>query len=59
LKVFVPLGAFLFVAGAAKFAYDIPRAKISQTAVLGLIGALIIWAVGLLADQNTRFAKRR
>jgi glycosyltransferase involved in cell wall biosynthesis len=59
LKVFVPLGAFLFVAGAAKFAYDIPHAKISQTAVLGLIGALIIWAVGLLADQNTRFAKRR
>lgn len=59
LKVFIPLGALLFVAGTAKFAYDITRDNLSESAVLGLIGALIIWAVGLLADQNTRFAKRR
>ncbi len=59
LKVFIPLGALLAAAGIAKLGYDITRNNLSESAVLGLIGALVVWAVGLLADQNTRFAGRR
>ena len=44
----------LFLAGMAKFAYDITRDNLSESAVLGVLGALVIWAVGLLADQNAR-----
>ena len=58
LKVFIPLGAVLFAAGMAKFIYDVPRRNLSESAVLALIGGLVIWAVGLLADQNTRTAAR-
>lgn len=59
LKVFMPVGAVLAVAGLAKFGYDMTRNNLSESAVLGLIGALVVWAVGLLADQNMRFAGRR
>lgn len=59
LKFFIPLGTVLAVAGLAKFAFDITRDNLSESAVLALIGALVVWAVGLLADQNTRFAGRR
>lgn len=59
LKVFIPAGAVLAVAGIAKFVYDLTLDNLSESAVLALIGALIVWAVGLLADQNTRFARRR
>ena len=58
LKVFMPVGAVLFAAGLVKFAYDIPRRNLSESAVMALIVALIIWAVGLLADQNVRIARR-
>lgn len=56
LKVFIPLGALLFLVGLGKFVYDLYRDNLSETAVLGFLGALIIWAVGLLADQNARIA---
>jgi glycosyltransferase involved in cell wall biosynthesis len=59
LKVFIPLGALVALAGLAKFAYDITRDNLSESAVLALLAALIIWAVGLLADQNSRFMGRR
>jgi hypothetical protein len=59
LKVFLPLGAVLGIAGVAKFAYDVTRDNLSESAVLGVLGALIIWAVGLLADQNSRMATHR
>ena len=59
LKVFLPLGAVMAVAALAKLAYDITKDNLSETAVLGLLGALIVWAVGLLADQNSRIATRR
>ncbi|MCB9519028.1 MAG: glycosyltransferase family 2 protein [Gemmatimonadales bacterium] len=58
LKVFLPVGAMLFVAGVAKFIFDITRDNLSESAVLGIIGALVVWAVGLLADQNMRIARR-
>ena len=59
LKVFLPLGAALAIAALVKLAYDITLGNLSETAVLGILGALIVWAVGLLADQNARIATRR
>lgn len=59
LKVFIPLGALLGIAGAGKLGYDIYKDNLSESAVLGLLGALIVWSVGLLADQNARMAMRR
>ena len=59
LRVFLPMGALLALAGLAKFAYDVTLGNLSESAVLGLLGALIIWAVGLLADQNSRMLGRR
>lgn len=59
LKVFLPLGAVLAVTGLVKFAYDVTRDNLSETAVLGLLGAAVIWAVGLLADQTSRILTRR
>jgi len=59
LKVFIPLGAFLALGGLVKFIYDVTRNNLSETAVLGFLGALIVWAVGLLADQNARIATNR
>jgi glycosyltransferase involved in cell wall biosynthesis len=59
LKVFIPLGVVLALAGFAKFAYDITKNNLSESAVLALLGALIIWSVGLLADQNARIASHR
>ena len=56
LKVFIPFGACVFVVGLAKLAYDVVLENLSESAVLALLGALIIWAVGLLADQNARIA---
>jgi len=59
LKVFLPLGALLAAGGLAKFTYDLFRDNLSESAVLGVLGALIVWAVGLLADQNARLAPPR
>ena len=59
LKVFLPLGLFLGLVGAAKFAYDVTRDNLSESAVLGLLGASLMWAVGLLADQHARLSARR
>jgi glycosyltransferase involved in cell wall biosynthesis len=59
LKVFIPVGAVLALAGLIKFGYDVYIGNLSETAVLALLGALIIWMVGLLADQNSRIAMDR
>jgi glycosyltransferase involved in cell wall biosynthesis len=56
LRVFLPLGAVFFVAGMAKFAYDIPLRNLSESAVMGVLTGVIIWCVGLLADQISRMA---
>jgi glycosyltransferase involved in cell wall biosynthesis len=58
LRVFIPLGVLLASLGLAKFIYDLTLQNISESALLGLLGALIVWAVGLLADQNARIARR-
>lgn len=59
LKVFIPMGAILALGGLAKFIYDVFIGNLSESAVLALLGALIVWAVGLLADQNARIAMHR
>lgn len=59
LKVFIPLASTMMVGGLAKFAYDLTIDNLSESAVLLFLGALIIFAVGLLADQNARIAIRK
>ncbi len=59
LKVFLPLGAFSFLVGVAKFVYDVHLDNLSETAVMGLLGGVIVWSVGLLADQNARLNLER
>jgi len=58
LKVFIPLGGIFFLGGMAKFFYDLYIGNLSETAVLGFIGAAILWAVGLLSDQIAKVALR-
>lgn len=59
LKVFLPAGGLLATAGIAKFVYDVVIGDLSESAVLAFLGAMIVWAVGLLADQNARIAMSR
>ena len=54
LKVFLPLGALCFAGGLAKFVYDLGIGNLSETAVMGFLAGLVIWTLGLLADQNAR-----
>ncbi len=54
LKVFIPAGLIFATMGIAKFVYDVTQDNLSESAILGLLGALIVWSVGLLADQNAR-----
>ena len=59
LKIFIPLGLFLALAGTAKFIYDLTLNNLSESAVLAFLAALIVWTLGLLADQNARIAMQR
>jgi len=54
LKVFLPLGGAIFVVGLAKFVYDLFLWNLSESAVMALLAAVILWAVGLLADMIAR-----
>jgi glycosyltransferase involved in cell wall biosynthesis len=54
LKVFLPLGAVFFAGGLAKFVYDLFIGNLSETALLGFLGAALLWALGLLSDQIAR-----
>lgn len=58
LRVFIPLGMVMALLGLAKFVYDLTLQNISESALLGLLGALVVWSLGLLADQNARIARR-
>jgi glycosyltransferase involved in cell wall biosynthesis len=59
LKVFLPIGSMLFLFGLAKLIYDFALENVSESALLGILGAVIIWALGLLADQNSRLGLER
>lgn len=54
LKVFLPLGSILFLGGTGKFIYDLFIGNLSESAVMGFLGAFIIWAIGLSSDQIAR-----
>lgn len=54
LKVFLPVGALVAVGGMLKLTYDLTVGNLSETAVTCFLTTVIIWAVGLLADQNSR-----
>jgi len=56
LRVFLPLGALLFLAGLAKLIHGLFSWRISEIAVMFLLTAIIVWSVGLLADQISRIA---
>jgi hypothetical protein len=54
LKIFLPLGTFLFAIGTVKLLYDIFLWNLSETAVMSFLSAVIVWSVGLLADMISR-----
>lgn len=54
LKVFLPLGALLFALGVLKLIQDIALWNLSETAVMAFLSAIVVWAVGLLADMIAR-----
>ena len=58
LKVFLPVGAVLFLAGVGKFVYHIFLWNLSESAVMGLLAGLLMWAIGLLADQIATASSR-
>jgi len=58
LKVFLPLGALLFLIGVAKLIQDFVRWNLSETAVMAFLSALVVWSVGLLADMISRLQMR-
>ena len=59
LKVFLPAGALVFLVGAAKFIYDVGIGNLSESAVMCILTALMLWSIGLLADQNSRLGLDR
>jgi len=54
LRIFLPLGAVPFFLGFGKLIYDLVQRNITDSAVMGILAGIIIWAVGLLADQISR-----
>ena len=55
LRIFLPLGAVFFTYGVAKLVYDIFKENVSESAILGILSAFMLWAIGLLGDQISRF----
>lgn len=58
LRVFLPLGALVFSMGIVKLGYDIYIGNLSESAVLGLLTAVMIWSLGLIADMISRLHLR-
>ena len=56
LRVFLPLGGVFFLVGLGKFIYDVFLWNLSESAVMFILTAVIVWSVGLLADQISRIA---
>lgn len=58
LRVFLPLGMALFAIGFGKAIYDIYIDNLSETAVFGMLGAVMVWSLGLIADMIARMQLR-
>jgi len=48
----------LFLLVFFKGVYDVYIDNLSETAVLGLLGAVLLWALGLIADMIARLNLR-
>jgi glycosyltransferase involved in cell wall biosynthesis len=58
LRVFMPLGSALFLAGVAKTVYDITQNNLSESAIFAFLAALLLWSLGLIADMISRLHLR-
>jgi hypothetical protein len=58
LRIYMPAGLVLFLMGFVKGIYDVYIDNLSETAVLGLLGAVLRWALGLIADMIARLNLR-
>ncbi len=58
LRIFIPLGAALFLLGLLKLGYDIVVGDLSETAVFGFLAAIMLWSLGLIADMVARLHLR-
>ena len=54
LRVFLPLGAMMFMLGFLKFVYDIFIGDLSESAIFGMLAAIMIWSLGLISDMIAR-----
>ena len=59
LRIFLPLGAILFVAGVASAINDISVMTPSTGAILGILAAVMVWSLGLWADRAARLRHAR
>jgi glycosyltransferase involved in cell wall biosynthesis len=60
LRVFLPVGGVLFLSGGTKLVYDLVLVgNLSESAVLGVLAAVMIWTFGLMADMVSRLHLRR
>ncbi len=58
LRIFMPLGAVLMLIGVGKAIYDVWLDNLSETALFGMLGAVVIWSFGLIADMIARIQLR-
>ena len=56
-RVFLPLGAVLGVAGGLMLLRDVLSSSLSGKTVACLLGAALIWCLGLLAQRNAQRIK--
>ena len=54
LRIFTPIALVLFVLGLGKAIYDIFLDNLSETAIFGLLGAIMVFSLGLIADMISR-----
>ncbi|MXO60731.1 glycosyltransferase [Altererythrobacter salegens] len=54
LRVFMPVAMLLFAIGIGKGIYDIFLDNLSETAVLGVLGGIMVWSLGMIADMIAR-----
>jgi glycosyltransferase involved in cell wall biosynthesis len=57
LRIFLPLGLIALALGSGKLLYDFVQTEFSDSAVIGILAALIIWSLGFVADMITRIAR--
>ena len=54
LRVFMPVAMLMFAIGVGKGIYDIFLDNLSETAVLGVLGGIMVWSLGMIADMIAR-----